>query len=189
MTGMIFAASVSLWRTTAVTNATTAVQQSSRFAAPALTDAVPRMVTTPCLIAIAASPMDDRMWDAGSSPTQMVSTTFGETLGSSLWWDRMCSGKYPVGGASVGVGRCLTGRGSEARTRVGREGCISRRGPLFDGTHTSGPLIDGTGFRGEDTGCGRLIDGTGFRGEDTGCGARKAVHLLLPCRRCQRFLP
>ena len=106
MTGMIFAASVSLWRTTAVTNATTAVQQSSRFAAPALTDAVPRMVTTPCLIAIAASPMDDRMWDAGSSPTQMVSTTFGETLGSSLWWDRMCSGKYPVavhqfGGAVV----------------------------------------------------------------------------------------
>ncbi len=139
MTGMIFAASVSLWRTTAVTNATTAVQQSSRFAAPALTDAVPRMVTTPCLIAIAASPMDDRMWDAGSSPTQMVSTTLGETLGSSLWWDRMCSGKYPVGGASVGVGRCLTGRTrvgrgrSEARTRVGREGCISRRGRCLTG--------------------------------------------------------
>ena len=171
MTGMIFAASVSLWRTTAVTNATTAVQQSSRFAAPALTDAVPRMVTTPSLIAIAASPMDDRMWDAGSSPTQMVSTTLGETLGSSLWWDRMCSGKYPVAvhrlfdgthtsgplfgdpwGASVGVGHCLTGR-----TRVGRGGASV----------------------GEDTGCGRF----------GGCGARKTVHLLLPCRRCQRFLP
>ena len=81
MTGMIFAASVSLCLTTAFTKATTALQQSSRFAGPAFTDAVPKIVTTPALIEIAARPILDLMCEAGSRPNHIVSMYLGASLG------------------------------------------------------------------------------------------------------------
>jgi len=65
-------------------NATTAVQQSSRFAGPAFTEAVPKRVTVPLSTDIAANPIDDLAWDAGSRPIQTVCTILGATFERDL---------------------------------------------------------------------------------------------------------